>query len=224
MSEQGWRDFLAADGVEDWVVLHGGPTAVYRANSLAAAARLAVEIAEVPGLQGSRAVLTISSTGLSVRLNREIWGTEERHIELARAISAVASQKGAVADRSAVQEVQFAVASKPDAINVDFWRAALGYETMAPDNGIDPLGHSSTVWMQDLDPDRPLRHAMHIDVSVAREVVEARVAAAVAAGGRIVEGTEPGTRILADPAGNKVCITAWPDGANPAMLETAAAE
>ena len=24
MSWQGWRDFLAADGVEDWVVLHGG--------------------------------------------------------------------------------------------------------------------------------------------------------------------------------------------------------
>jgi hypothetical protein len=26
VSEQGWREFLSADGVEDWVVLHGGPT------------------------------------------------------------------------------------------------------------------------------------------------------------------------------------------------------
>ena len=24
MSEPGWRAFLAAEGVEDWVVLHGG--------------------------------------------------------------------------------------------------------------------------------------------------------------------------------------------------------
>jgi 4a-hydroxytetrahydrobiopterin dehydratase len=29
MSEQGWRDFLSAEGVDDWVVLHGGPTAVF---------------------------------------------------------------------------------------------------------------------------------------------------------------------------------------------------
>lgn len=27
MSEQGWHSFLAAEGVEDWVVLHGGATA-----------------------------------------------------------------------------------------------------------------------------------------------------------------------------------------------------
>ncbi len=30
MSEQGWRDFLAADGVDDWVVLDGGAMAVFR--------------------------------------------------------------------------------------------------------------------------------------------------------------------------------------------------
>ncbi|HEY7332240.1 MAG TPA: hypothetical protein VH859_04690, partial [Candidatus Limnocylindria bacterium] len=60
MSEQGWRDFLAADGVEDWVVLHGGPTAVFRTASLAAAVRLAAAIAEVPGVAGSRAVLTLT--------------------------------------------------------------------------------------------------------------------------------------------------------------------
>ena len=28
MSEQGWRDFLNAEDLQDWVVLHGGPTAV----------------------------------------------------------------------------------------------------------------------------------------------------------------------------------------------------
>ncbi len=90
MSEQGWRDFLSAEGVEDWVVLHGGPTAVFR-----------------------------------VGLRR--------------------------------------------------------------------------------------------DVSVAREVAEKRLAAALAAGGHIVdESSAPAAWILADRAGNKVCIAAWPDGAAPA--------
>jgi 4a-hydroxytetrahydrobiopterin dehydratase len=48
MSEQGWRGFLAADGVADWVVLHGGATAVFRVGSVREAARLAEAIAEVP--------------------------------------------------------------------------------------------------------------------------------------------------------------------------------
>ena len=29
MSEQGWRAFVDAEGVDDWVVLHGGATAVF---------------------------------------------------------------------------------------------------------------------------------------------------------------------------------------------------
>lgn len=45
MSEQGWRQFLAADGVGDWVVLHGGATAVFRVPSLHDAARLAAKAA-----------------------------------------------------------------------------------------------------------------------------------------------------------------------------------
>ncbi len=52
MSEQGWREFLAAEGVDDWVVLHGGATAVFRVPSLAEAAQLAEAVAHIPGLEG----------------------------------------------------------------------------------------------------------------------------------------------------------------------------
>lgn len=214
MSEQGWKDFLAADGVDDWVVLHGGATAVFRVASIEKSARLAGAVAAVPDLAGSGVLLTVADTGLTVRLTRDLWWLEARHIELARAVSAVARAHGAPADRAAVQEVQVAIAAKPDAIDVGFWRAVLGYESMSDDNAVDSLGHGSTVWLQELDEAKPLRHAMHIDVSVAREHAEARVAAALAAGGRIVVETEaPGAWILADRAGNKVCIAAWPDGA-----------
>lgn len=212
MSEQGWRDFLAADGVADWVILHGGPTAVFRVDSLAAATALAGAVAQLPGL-GPNALLTASARALTVKLTREMWGTEADHVNLAQSISAVAGEHGAIADPAAVQEVQLAVAAKPDAIALPFWRAVLGYDPMHEDNCIDPLGQSSTVWMQDLDPDRPLRHAMHLDVSVSREHAEQRVAAAVAAGGVVVgDDDAPGAWILADPSGNKVCLVSWPDG------------
>jgi 4a-hydroxytetrahydrobiopterin dehydratase len=221
MSEQGWRDFLSADGVDDWVVLHGGPTAVFRVGSLLEAARLAAAVADVPGLE-ERTLLTAASDRLTVKLTRELWRTEERHVEVARAISAVAREHGATADRGAVQEVQLAVAAKPDEIDLGFWRAVLGYAPMHDDNAIDPVGQGSTVWMQDLNPGKLLRHAMHVDVSVARDHAEARMRAAVAAGGRIVDDSEaPGTWILADRAGNKVCIASWPDGAVSAQPEDA---
>ena len=214
MSEQGWREFLAAEGVDDWVVLHGGATAVFRVASLGEAAQLAEAVARVPGLGGSGTLLTIAGGRLSVRLARGVFRLEERHIALARAVSAMARAHGAVADRAGAQEVGLAIAAKPDEVDVGFWRAVLGYTELADDNAIDPLGHGSTVWMQELDAAKPLRHAMHVDVSLAREHAEARVAAALAAGGIVVDEAEaPASWILADRAGNKVCVVAWPDGA-----------
>jgi 4a-hydroxytetrahydrobiopterin dehydratase len=219
MSEQGWQEFLRADGLEDWVVLHGGATAVFHAGSLGTSAKLAQAVTEVAGFEGSGALLTIADDRLTVRLTRDLWMLESWHVELARAVSAVARSHGAPADRAAVQEVQLAIAAKPDAIDVGFWRAVLGYAPMSDDNAVDPLGHGTTVWMQELDMAKPLRHAMHVDVSVAREHVEARLAAALVAGGRIVDDSSaPDAWILADRAGNKVCIAAWPDG--PARPET----
>jgi 4a-hydroxytetrahydrobiopterin dehydratase len=215
MSELGWRAFLAADGVDDWVVLHGGATAVYDAGSVGGAVRLVGALVEVPAVAG-RAVVTLSGRSVSVRLTRDLWALEDHHVEVARGVSSVAREHGAVADRSRVQEVQVAVAARPDELDVGFWRAVLGYAPEADDNAVDPLGHSSTVWLQDLDPAKPLRHAMHLDVSVAREHVHSRLEAALAAGGRIVDdGGAPAHWILADPAGNRVCLAAWPDGAVP---------
>lgn len=214
MSEQGWRDFLDAEGGGDWVVLHGGATAVFRVASFRDGVRLADAIADgLEGLADAAPLLTLASTHVTVRITRDLWRIEPRHIELARAVSAAARRCGASPDRAAVQEVQLAIAAKADAIDVGFWRAVLGYDAMADDNAVDPLGHGSTVWMQELDGAKALRHAMHLDVSVAREHVAARLDAALAAGGRIVDDSHAPTHwTLADRAGNRVCICAWPDG------------
>jgi 4a-hydroxytetrahydrobiopterin dehydratase len=214
MSEEHWKEFLQADGLEDWVVLHGGPSAVYVTETLADAAELARAVAQLPGLERSHAQLTIVSKRLTVRLTREIWKIDAEHINLAREISKVAKSLGAVADPNQVQEVQFAIAAKPDAIDLTFWKAVLGYDPMLEDNAIDPLGVSSTVWMQDIEEGKTLRHAMHIDVSLSKDSAQARVDAAVKAGGVVVDDSHaPSWWILADRSGNKVCVVAWPDGA-----------
>ena len=211
MSEEGWRAFLAAEGIDDWVVLHGGATAAFRVGSIGDAARLAQAIAAMPEVADAGAVLTIAGARLTVRLTRDMWQLEAHHVDLARAISAVARSADGTPEPEAVQEVQLAIAAKPDEVDLGFWRAVLGYAPMAPDNGVDPLGHSSTVWMQELDAAKPLRHAMHVDVSLAKEQARARLAAALDAGGRIV-AESPEHWTLSDRAGNRVCIAVWPDG------------
>src|SRR5688500_7519659 len=122
MREQGWREFLSADGLDDWVVLHGGPTAVFRVGPRQEAARLAARVAELPGLE-PRTLLTVTSDRLTVKLTREMWGTELSHVEVARAISALAREHGAAADREAGQEVQLAAAAKAATIDLGYRRA-----------------------------------------------------------------------------------------------------
>lgn len=215
MSEQGWREFLADAELGDWVVLHGGATAVFRVRSLGDAVRLAESIVSAPGIAGAGVLVTLADERVTIRLTRDLWSLESRHLALARAIAVAARAHGAIADRAAVQEVQLAIAAKPDAIDRGFWQAVLGYAAAADDNAVDPLGHGSTVWMQALSESKPLRHAMHIDVSVAREHIAARLEAAIAAGGRIVDASHaPGHWTLSDQAGNRVCLCAWPDGSS----------
>ena len=68
MSEQGWHDFLAAEGIEDWVVLHGGATAVFRVGSLREAVRLADALAGTPGIEGCGVMLGRDGTVTEVKV------------------------------------------------------------------------------------------------------------------------------------------------------------
>ena len=110
-------------------------------------------IAAVPEVaRTSGALLTIADRRLTVRLTRDLWQLEPR-ARRARTggLGGRPRHRRARADRAAVQEVQLAIAAKPDEIDLGFWRAVLGYDPMSDDNGVDPLGHGSTVWMQELD-------------------------------------------------------------------------
>jgi 4a-hydroxytetrahydrobiopterin dehydratase len=72
---------------------------------------------------------------------------------------------------------------------------------------IDPSGQVPLLWFQDTDAHETPRQRFHIDLWVPHDVGEARIAAAVAAGGRVVDDSEaPSFVVLADPEGNKACV------------------
>jgi 4a-hydroxytetrahydrobiopterin dehydratase len=83
-----------------------------------------------------------------------------------------------------------------------------GDETATPNEDlIDPRGRGPALWFQPMDAPRPQRNRIHIDVFVPHEVAEARIAAALAAGGRLVSDEHaPMWWTLADPEGNEVDV------------------
>ena len=212
-------EFEHAEGTQDWRVLGDGATATFRTTSLAQSARLVAAIAALPGADDHPPDLDIRPIGVTARLVTFVGGyggltTADR--ELARRISAVARDHGAAADPSAVQSLLAIVGSQANAGVLPFWQAVLGY-LPRPDSPeedlVDPSGRWPGIWFEEM---RQLRAdgggSIHLAVFVPSEQAEARVAAAVAAGGRIVRDDQaPTWWTLADTAGNE-CDVATTDG------------
>ena len=92
-----------------------------------------------------------------------------------------------------------------------FWQAALGYEPRpdSPDEDlVDPRDRGPAFWFERMEEPRPGGGgAIHVVVWVPHEQAQARIAAALAAGGRMVrDENAPSWWTLADAAGNEVDI------------------
>ena len=206
------RAFHAASGVEDWRVLFWGAMAYYRARSFAEGARFVAEIAEVARELDHFPDVDLRPEGVTIRTSSSVEGAmSERDIELARRISEAARIIGLEPDPSQVQVVGIAVAQDTGADTRPFWAAALGYE-IGTEDAMDRHRRWPHVSFQGLKPPKPGRGRTHIDVSVPADQAEARVAAALAAGGRIADDRNvPYWWTLASPENHKVDIAAWPD-------------
>jgi 4a-hydroxytetrahydrobiopterin dehydratase len=207
--------FLEADGVEDWRVLNDGASAYFATGSFAAGARLVQAIGDLDGLGPRQPDVDVRHDGVTVRLvtvTGDRFGVSERDVELARQISGIARELGATPDPSALQAVQVAIDAMSHPEVMAFWRAVLGYEYRDNEREdlMDLRGRGPFFWFQQMDEPRPQRNRIHIDVWVPPEVAEARVAAALAAGGRLVrDESASGWWTLADPEGNEVDVAAW---------------
>jgi 4a-hydroxytetrahydrobiopterin dehydratase len=154
----------------------------------------------------------LRSNGVTVRLKvSETGELGEGDVSLAREISATARELGLPVDLTGLQSYQIAIDALVIPDVMPFWAAVLGYLQIA-DILVDPHFEGPTIWFQQMDAPRPQRNRIHIDLYLPEDQAQARIQAAVAAGGRIVNDAHaPGWWTLADPDGNEVVVAPWPD-------------
>jgi 4a-hydroxytetrahydrobiopterin dehydratase len=208
------KEFRESEGVDDWRVLGDGANAYFRTGSFAAGARLVKAMSELPGIDEIRPDVDVRHDGVTVRMVAFIegyGGMLRSHVELARKISVAARKLGLAADPSAVQSVLVIPGAPNRAEVMPFWRAVLGYEPR-PDSPaedlVDPRNRGVPFWFEQMRKPRPDGGgAIHLAVWVPYEQAEARIAAALAAGGRMVRDEfAPSWWTLADAAGNEADI------------------
>lgn len=144
----------------------------------------------------------------------------ERDAELAAAITHTIQARGLHTTPGGDRPVQ-ALEIGIDALDIPairpFWRAVLAYTDVPGHDGpadplVDPTTLGPAVWFQQMDTPRPQRNRIHLDVTVPHDAAEARVAAALAAGGRLLsDARAKAFWVLADAEGNEVCVCTWQD-------------
>jgi 4a-hydroxytetrahydrobiopterin dehydratase len=196
----------------DWRVVRNDACAHFRTGSFAAGVALVDAIGSLVDATDHHPDVDLRSDGVTVRLRTDSGGLGEHEVALAQQISAAARELGVPVDPTSLQIVQIAIDALVIPDVMPFWRAVLGYREVDDEDLSDPLFQGPPVWFQQMDAPRPQRNRIHIDVYVPHDQAEARVAAALAAGGHVVsDDNAPGWWTLADAEGNEVDVAPWPD-------------
>lgn len=214
-------EFSALDGLGDWRAILGRIEATFRAPGFSAGTAFANVVAAAADAADHHPDIDVRYPG-RVRvalMTHATGGLTTLDVDLARTISRLAVEHGLTSEPTLVTRTEIAI----DAIDIDavrpFWQAVLAYEEEAPrpaggqvDALVDPLRIGPAVWFQQMDAPRPQRNRIHVDVTVAHDEADARIAAALAAGGRMVSADRARAFwVLADAEGNEACICTWQD-------------
>jgi hypothetical protein len=206
-------EFHRAPGVSDWRVTGTGPQAVFTATSLADAANIVAPVLAAAERFGVLPDIDVRPEGVVVRIPyRGAEGIPSAAPGFAAAVSESAAELLLTPDPSLAQSVGIYVAQHSDADVRPFFMAALGYEELGETDAVDPLRGGPQLAFNPITGDSPGRGRTHFDVFVPADQARARVDAALAAGGRLVDDSHaPAWWSLASPYNHGVDIASWTD-------------
>ncbi len=146
------------------------------------------------------------------------WVTQQ-DVDLARRVTEIAADLGLAADPASVSVVELGLDTARSSVIAPVWAALLTGDAEAQGRGTpgdevrDATGRAPNLWFGDAVEHDPPRQRFHVEVYVAPEAAGQRLAAAVAAGGTVVDDSEaPSLTVIADQDGNTgvLCVAAPP--------------
>ncbi len=219
---------IAEAELTDWRKLAQGLHARYLVDDFGAGARFVVAVGEAGRALGHQPRVSIGPGYVDLKLvtdnaiYRDDEGTEyviewvtQQDVDLARRITEIAADQEIVAEPTSVSVIELGLDTASSAIIAPVWAALLTGSAEAQGRGTpgdeirDASARVPNLWFGADDEPRTPRQRFHIEVYVAPEVAEQRIAAAVAAGGTVVDDSDaPSLTVIADQDGNTgtVCV------------------
>jgi 4a-hydroxytetrahydrobiopterin dehydratase len=142
------------------------------------------------------------------------WPTQQ-DVDLARRITDIAADLGLQPDPASVSELELGLDTARSATIAPVWAALLtgsadSQGLGSPSDEVrDATVRVPNLWFDDAAEAGTEGQRFHVEVYVAAEVAEQRIAAVVAAGGTVVDDSQaPGLIVVADQDGNKgvLCV------------------
>jgi 4a-hydroxytetrahydrobiopterin dehydratase len=227
---------IAEANLTDWRKLAQGLHARYIVDDFGAGARFVAAVGEVGDALGHHPRVSMGNGYVDLKLvtddaiYRDDEGTEyivewvtQQDVDLARRITDIAADHRIDADPASVSHIELGLDTAHSATIAPVWAVLLTGSAEAQGRGTpsdeirDATGRVPNLWFGDADEHETPRQRFHVEVYVAAEVAEQRIAAAVAAGGTVVDASDaPSLTVIADQDGNRgvVCVAESPATTN----------
>ena len=205
-------DQIAELGLDDWRTINVVLEAHFDTGNFTTGLEFVNRIGAVAEESNHHPDLDLRYGFLHARLvSHDVGAKTERDVAMARAISEIAAELGVGSDSSRLSAVSLGLDTWDEDAIKPFWRAVLGLSDSPdpdePDDLVDPSGLLPGLWFQQTEEHHEPRQRFHYDIAVPPDVAEARITAALEAGGVLVtDERAPRFTVLADPQGNKVCV------------------
>ncbi|MTB87094.1 4a-hydroxytetrahydrobiopterin dehydratase [Aeromicrobium senzhongii] len=202
---------IIAAGLDDWRPLVHSLHARFRTGDFATGLDFLVDVGAAAEAANHHPDVNLTYTHVDITLtSHDAGAVTDRDLEMARTISDLAAERGLEADPGRLTRLEIALnAADKDAIG-PFWGAVLTGEAQAYDGNqvADPTEQVPLLWFQPTPPrDDVPQMCFHLDIWIPAGQLPARIEAAVAAGGRVVDDSEsPSFVVLEDAEGNKACL------------------
>lgn len=197
-------------GLDDWRKLAQALHARFLTGDFVTGLRFVTAVSEAAERVNHHPDVTLTYPFVDVKLvSHDVEQVTQRDVDLARRITQIARDLGIAGEPGAVTEVELALDTADLASVGPFWSALLtgSSGSLSGNDVVDPAGRVPLLWFQDTDAHETPRQRFHVDLWVPHDDAEKRIAAAVAAGGRVVDDSNaPSFVVLADPEGNKACV------------------